>query len=268
MDELYCSMEQLKDHFFVIYLPSICNNYNEVILSGTRWFCKTCKNYQLCEGCHQRDTHTLDHGQGHKLFKDSSEEVPVDTEDNDVILDKSIMEIRDVFLSLCQENFYQFDTLCRAKHSSTMILYHLHKKNSPVTNVDDLTYHTLPVNERPATVNAAKEMGSSDILLHAFKCRPTDQSTNPDCHILKFLLLHTMECKAHLSGGCRYCRRMLMSLAKHAKNCKDTNCAIPKCKDMKNCNRVASHGIAKVNSHDAKLRAKIASLPSGCTEVG
>lgn len=58
MDELYCSMEQLKDHFFLIYLPSICNNCIEVILSGTRWFCKTCKNYQLCEGSMSSERYT------------------------------------------------------------------------------------------------------------------------------------------------------------------------------------------------------------------
>lgn len=57
--------------------------------------------------------------------------VPEDTKDKDEILESEFFDTRQAFLSLCQGNHYQYDTLRRAKHSSMMVLYHLHNPTAP-----------------------------------------------------------------------------------------------------------------------------------------
>lgn len=58
-------------------------------------------------------------------------DVPFDTKDKDDILESEFFDTRQAFLSLCQGNHYQYDTLRRAKHSSMMVLYHLHNPTAP-----------------------------------------------------------------------------------------------------------------------------------------
>lgn len=57
--------------------------------------------------------------------------MPSDTKDKDGILDCGFFDTRHAFLKLCQINHYQFNTLRRAKHSSMMVLYHLHNPTAP-----------------------------------------------------------------------------------------------------------------------------------------
>lgn len=56
--------------------------------------------------------------------------IPDDTKDNEN-LESEFFDTRQAFLSLCQGNHYQYDTLRRAKHSSMMVLYHLHNPTAP-----------------------------------------------------------------------------------------------------------------------------------------
>ncbi|CAK9179522.1 unnamed protein product, partial [Ilex paraguariensis] len=58
-------------------------------------------------------------------------DVPADTKDKDEILESEFFDTRQAFLSLCQGNHYQYDTLRCAKHSSMMVLYHLHNPTAP-----------------------------------------------------------------------------------------------------------------------------------------
>lgn len=46
-------------------------------------------------------------------------------------MDCEFLNNRQAFLNLCQGNHYQFDQLRRAKHTSMMVLWHLHNRDAP-----------------------------------------------------------------------------------------------------------------------------------------
>lgn len=71
-------------------------------------------------------------------------DVALDTKDKDEILESEFFDTRQAFLSLCQGNHYQYDTLRRAKHSSMMVLYHLHNPTAPAfVTTCNICYHDI-----------------------------------------------------------------------------------------------------------------------------
>ena len=64
-----------------------------------------------------------------KLDQDGN---PIKVIDDDVEdLDCEFLNNRQAFLNLCRGNHYQFDELRRAKHTSMMVLWHLHNRDAP-----------------------------------------------------------------------------------------------------------------------------------------
>lgn len=61
-----------------------------------------------------------------ELVVDHVEAIPPTTDEGNPDMESEFFDTRQAFLSLCQGNHYQFDTMRRAKHSSMMVLYHLH----------------------------------------------------------------------------------------------------------------------------------------------
>ncbi|CAM9145834.1 unnamed protein product [Ectocarpus sp. 12 AP-2014] len=57
-----------------------------------------------------------------------------DCHDPDPPISRALVDARHTFLEMCQFRHYQFDTLRRAKHSSAMVLYHLHRPESRSLN--------------------------------------------------------------------------------------------------------------------------------------
>ncbi|KAG8384530.1 hypothetical protein BUALT_Bualt04G0127500 [Buddleja alternifolia] len=160
-------------------------------------------------------------------------DVAADTDDKDVLLDNEIIENRYSFLSFCEKNHYQFDTLRRAKYSSMMILHHLHKTTALTvrTKSECITKSMQMQQQRASEVKALL-----DLLDHANQCEATRDHpcSYSKCFHLKKLFRHSRECKSRVDGGCNNCKKIWSLLRLHARNCSDSNCNFPRCMDIKN----------------------------------
>ncbi|CBI18356.3 unnamed protein product, partial [Vitis vinifera] len=138
MHKLGETISPMKEDFIMVHLQHACTHCCHLMVSGNRWVCHQCKNFQLCDKCYEaeqkleeRERHPVNHRDKHLLHPVEINDVPSDTKDKDEILESEFFDTRQAFLSLCQGNHYQYDTLRRAKHSSMMVLYHLHNPTAP-----------------------------------------------------------------------------------------------------------------------------------------
>lgn len=65
------------------------------------------------------------------ITKDSKGRLVKVIDDDEDEMDCEFLNNRQLFLNLCQGNHYQFDQLRRAKHTSMMVLWHLHNRDAP-----------------------------------------------------------------------------------------------------------------------------------------
>ncbi|XP_043717703.1 histone acetyltransferase HAC1-like [Telopea speciosissima] len=285
MQKLGETILPMKEDFIMVQLQYACTHCSEVIISGNRWICKLCKNFQLCENCHameknldERKRHPFNSKRKHELSP-VEVDVPFNTEDECEILDSELFENRQTFLTFCQVNHYQYDTLRRAKHSSMMILHHLHNPTTPAViitcstchndievgeswhckvcpefvvcavcyqregagvHAHKLTMHSSMVNHKRDTKEARKRKASwiermLEVLDHASRCRlgRSNPCSYQYCMKIKKLFCHAKDCKIRASGGCKPCRKIWAILKLHTRNCKQPECPVPRCMDMK-----------------------------------
>jgi len=280
----------MKDDFIMVHMHHTCTRCHRFILSGKRWLCNhyQCRNYQICGKCYdadkkldEEDRHPINSKEKHVLCPIEVTDIHIDiNKDKDEIIENEFFDTRQAFLSLCQGNHYQFDTLRRAKHSSMMILYHLHNPMAPAfvstCNVchrdietgqgwrcescidfdicnacyqnDDCTGHPHKLIAHPsiAEYNAQNQEARQrrvlqlqmmlDLLAHASQCcSPQCQYTN--CRRVKGLFRHGRQCKTRASGGCSLCKKMWYLLQLHGRACKESECRVPHCKDLKEHSR-------------------------------
>ncbi|KMS97152.1 hypothetical protein BVRB_7g178170 isoform A [Beta vulgaris subsp. vulgaris] len=138
MHKLGETISPMKEDFIMVHLQHSCTHCCVLMVSQNRWVCNQCKNFQLCDRCYEaeqkrddRERHPINQKDKHPLYLVEITDVQDDTKDKDEILESEFFDTRQAFLSLCQGNHYQYDTLRRAKHSSMMVLYHLHNPTAP-----------------------------------------------------------------------------------------------------------------------------------------
>ncbi|GMJ01356.1 hypothetical protein HRI_003804800 [Hibiscus trionum] len=101
---------------------------------------------------------------------------------------------------------------------------HIHKSTPHSSAVDSST-------ENRETSMMKKLSKVLEVLLHSARCR--SRCSDPHCHLMKKLFSHSKACTVRSSGGCRHCKKAWLILIMHARNCKESDCVVPRCRDLK-----------------------------------
>ncbi|KAK9138698.1 hypothetical protein Sjap_009292 [Stephania japonica] len=130
----YINIKKDKKNLLLLHLKFSCALCSKTISSGKRWFCNQCQHYVLCDECYNKEQDLSDcekpptkYRKKHIFLQAEVNDLAFDHRNEDGNLCKKFIETREEFLTFCVNHSYQFDTLRRAKHSTAMILYHLHE---------------------------------------------------------------------------------------------------------------------------------------------
>ncbi|XP_012087278.1 histone acetyltransferase HAC1 isoform X2 [Jatropha curcas] len=243
MHKLGETISPMKEDFIMVHLQNCCTHCCILMVSGNRWVCNQCKNFQICDKCYEaeqkreeRERHPVNQREKHVLYPVEIMEVPADTKDKDEILESEFFDTRQAFLSLCQGNHYQYDTLRRAKHSSMMVLYHLHNPTAPAfvitCNICHLDIETgqgwrCEVCPDYDICNACYQKDGGIDHPHKLTNHPSmadRDAQNKEARQLRVLQL-----------------RKMLDLLVHASQCRSAHCQYPNCRKVKGLFR---HGIS------------------------
>ncbi|CAG7893858.1 unnamed protein product [Brassica rapa] len=242
MHKLGETIHPMKEDFIMVHLQPSCTHCCMLMVSGNRWLCSQCKYFQICDKCYEaeqrredRERHPANFRDKHALYPVEITDIPADTRDKDEILESEFFDTRQAFLSLCQGNHYQYDTLRRAKHSSMMVLYHLHNPTAPAfvttCNACHLDIETgqgwrCEVCPDYDVCNSCYSRDGGVNHPHKLTNHPSlaDQNAqNKEARQLRVLQL-----------------RKMLELLVHASQCRSANCQYPNCRKVKGLFR---HGI-------------------------
>ncbi|KAL1221472.1 Histone acetyltransferase HAC5 [Cardamine amara subsp. amara] len=254
----------LKEDFIMVHLQHSCKHCCTLMVSGNMWVCKQCKKFQICDKCNEveqkrieKERHPINQKEKHTLSPVAIKDVPIEIEDKDNNLMNEFFDNRQTFLNLCQGNNYQYDTLRRAKHSSMMILYHLHNPTAPafvticticqqeVENAQGWHCQVCPGYDVCNACYSKASINHSHKLISRSSSKDTvgkqNGQTNQNDHKIqlekiKDLMVHAVACG---STECKYkgCQRM-KNLFRHCLTCKT---GLRGCSDCKTFWNLVSH---------------------------
>lgn len=138
MKKLGSTISNMRNDFILAHLAHQCLSCRKTIAGANRYFttegtpplvlCEDCKEFEDALPVHEKRY------AGRKLDCEKCEELPSITQeekDEEEKLESEFFDTRQAFLSLCQGNHFQFDSLRRAKHTTMMVLYHLNNPSEP-----------------------------------------------------------------------------------------------------------------------------------------
>ncbi|KAL4110687.1 hypothetical protein PRIC1_002378 [Phytophthora ramorum] len=157
-----------------------CNACTRDIVSGNRWHCHTCPDFDVCDACYAKEKHE------HPL-----EMVPTSG----------------------------VGTAGSGPGGST-------GPGAPGTGA--LTAEQRRLREQRAK-NVRLHM---QLLVHSSSCADGNCGSS-NCEKMKELMRHGAQCKQRAYGGCTICRRVWALLQLHARQCRQYECKVPRCHDLR-----------------------------------
>lgn len=300
MDKLISRMDNMKEDFIVCHLQPKCVVCDKYVMEGSvhefaprEEGAASEDRAHMCDACYRAVAEGraacvgLEEAVRVHCWENS---VPATCEDPDDLIDSEIFDTRQSFLTLCQGNHYQFDLLRRAKHSTMMVLYHLHNPNAPSfvhscnnCNGDITTGYRFHC-ETCQDFDLCEHCASSSTHAHPLQrisvewegdqgskaLRMQEQRhllrrmgeelghaaqcsgcTSNTCLRLRLMLEHQRNCTKGVQGKCRDCVQLERVIHAHAPRCRDKSCAVPGCSDLKD-NLRQQH--LQQTAHDARRR--------------
>lgn len=138
MKKLGTTIANMRQDFIMVHLAHQCVQCRKCIADDNRWYDSTPSAtgtvFELCQECYDVEQALPAHEKlltgGRDLVCERVNELPDMREDGEV-MESEFFDSRQAFLSLCQGNHFQFDSLRRAKHTTMMVLYHLNNPSEP-----------------------------------------------------------------------------------------------------------------------------------------